>query len=390
MRRRPISKIEPGTKLGSTLKIPSPHPDVHYKLKLDEGTVLTEKHLKRLNKLNISKVPVEDSRTDDLDPFIYDKKVSEAEDEVIEEFSELTTKFEKDSLSAKDVNRLNEAVDSLIEALKGSELMAAFTTLKTHDSYTARHSLDVAKIAIQLVLEFEEELKKQLHEESGASMQYIYNNMIQDLGVGAMLHDIGKRHVADNILNKSAELNDEEWNKMQKHTVKGHSDLQQLNSSINAPVKVPSVQHHEKFDGSGYPRGLEGKDIHLFGRICAPADVYSALTSSRPYREGKPPAVALEIMESMQDEGPHFDPEIYEKFRKLVFPYPAGMEVTLSDGSQGVVCDVDEENPSQPTVRILSRNGSQLQQPVEVKVPNRPGELKITEPAVESDQLLTA
>jgi HD-GYP domain-containing protein (c-di-GMP phosphodiesterase class II) len=390
MRRVSIEQLSPGCVIGSSIRVPSPHPDVIYQLKLEPGTELTEEHINRLSRLSISKVPIKDSRTEDLDQYVYDESVEEAEEEVAHEFEKLTSKFTQDDIDSKDLTRLRSSVRSLIESLKNSQLMAAFTTLKTHDSYTAQHSLDVAKISLQLALEYEIEFREQLDRESGASASYICENMLEDLGIGAMLHDIGKRDVSQSTLNKSSKLNDEEWEEMKAHTKNGHEALKKIDHSINAPVKVPAYQHHEKFDGTGYPNSLEGKEIHLFGRICAPSDVYSALTSSRPYREAKPPAKALEIMASMQEDGPHFDPDIYDKFRTLVFPYPIGEEVSLSDGSKGVVCDVDESNPGQPTVRILEHEGERLEQPEEITVSNRPGQLQIVSPAVKSKQLLTA
>lgn len=356
MRRLSVEELQPGHVVGTSVKVPSAHPEVQYQLKLEPGTTVTQDHIRLLKKLNISHIPVKDADTDDLSSYVSDEELSEAQEKVAEEFSDLADEFEDNTIGSEDINRLRSAVGSLIEALKNSEVMAAFTTLKTHDSYTAQHSLDVAKIAIQLALENDQVMKQRLDSESGASSGYIYENMLEDLGMGAMLHDLGKRDVSKNVLNKSDELNDDEWNEMKSHTNKGYKALGEVEHQLRAPVKVPALQHHEKFDGTGYPGGREGKDIHLFARLCAPADVYSALTSSRPYRGAKSPATALDIMESMQQDGPHFDPDIYDRFRKLVFPYPVGQDVTLSDGSQGVICDVDEQQPANPP--FASSNGT--------------------------------
>lgn len=380
MIRKPVDEISPGDTLAGTLKISSPHPNVLYKLRLESGTEITKKHLQKVNELNISKLPIKEEHTEDLDKFADDEEVEEAEDRIREEFSDFSEEVDSGTVDRKDLSNLRSTINDLIDALQNSQLMAAFTTLKTHDNYTAEHSLDVLKISLQLTMKYEQEFREKLKNSSGASSSYINKYMLKDLGLGAMLHDLGKHEVPKKILTKPDKLTDEEWDKMAEHPRKGFEQLQELKYELNAPVRLPALQHHEKYDGSGYPRQIEGDDIHLFGRITAPADVYSALTSNRPYRDAMTPTKALDIMEEMQQDGPHFDPDIYQKFLTLVLPYPLGEKVELSDGREGVVCEVDETSPRQPTVRILFNNGEKVDQPEEIQVPNRPGDLRIIEP----------
>lgn len=388
MRRVPLSRVQPGDELGGTIKIPSSQPDVLYKLRIKQGTTLTKKQIERLDRLNVSKIPVKDSDTEDLASKVHDEAVEAAENEVREQFDRFSSNLEENSVDREDVGRLRSAVNDLVDALRNSELMAAFTTLKTHDSYTAEHSLDVAKIVLQVAMENEQAFRRELKANSGAGDKYINRHMLEDLGVGAMLHDLGKEEVPARVINKPDQLNDEEWELMEAHPHEGFEKLRSIEHSINAPVKVPALQHHEKYDGTGYPRGLEGREIHLFGRLCAPADVYSALTSDRPYRKGQSPSSALTIMEEMQEEGPHFDPDVFDCFLELVFPYPIGAEVVLSDGRRGVVADVDTENPRRPTVRILYEGDERVSSPEEIQVPNRPGDLRITDPPRKETRLV--
>lgn len=112
--------------------------------------------------------------------------------------------------------------------------------------------------------------------------------------------------------------------------------------------------------------------------MSACADIYSALTSQRSYRSAHSPATALTIMTSMQKDGPHFDPEIWEQFQDLIYPYPVGQTVVLDDGSEGVVSEVPENNKTEPIVRILSRDGERLKVPVEVQA-NQEGTPSIVE-----------
>jgi HD-GYP domain-containing protein (c-di-GMP phosphodiesterase class II) len=386
MRRISVDDLEPGQELAGSVKIPSARDGVLYRLKLDAGTRLTEKHIDRLKRLGINRVPVEDPATDDIDRYVYDEEVEAAEEDVRSSFQTLTSDMDDGRLDEENINQLRSAVSSLIESLKDSEVMAAFTNLKTHDNYTAEHSLDVAKISLQLALKFENEFKTLLKQESGASSQYINQYMLEDLGLGAMLHDLGKRSVPSEVLNKDGSLNDDEWSTMTSHPEEGFQELQEVSFALRAPVKTPALQHHEQYDGSGYPKQLEGKEIHLFGRLTACADVYSALTSNRPYRGAQSPSEALAIMKSMQEEGPHFDPDIFQKFLTVVLPYPIGQEITLNDGRSGVVVDVDPDHPLRPTVRLFERGDERLEDHEEIPLSDASDDLRIKPPPPEPSE----
>lgn len=369
MQHVPLSSVNPGDTLARELKVRSPQEGVLYKLRLEEGTELTDNRIKRLKKLGISKVPVEREHTDDLDQYMFDPELEEAQDEVLNEYDDIVSSVKnQEGLDDSKFRQFKSTIDRLIETLKSTEAMAAFTTLKTHDDYTSKHSLDVAKISLMLGLEYDSYFRHQMREQTGASRSYVNKNMLRDLGIGAMLHDVGKIDVDRDILQKPDQLSDDEYQKIQEHPSIGYEELQGLNFDLTAPMRVPAKQHHECYDGSGYPAGLSGNDIHLYGRITACADVYSALSSDRPYRDGMTPAKAISIMNEMQEEGPHFDPDILKRFLKIVLPYPIGQEVHLSDNSKGVVCSVDPDNPLQPIVRVTHRGGESLTSPEEIRV----------------------
>jgi putative two-component system response regulator len=126
------------------------------------------------------------------------------------------------------------------------------------------------------------------------------------------MHDIGKMGIPDAILLKPGKLNDEEWQVMRLHTIMGANILDDSTSKYLEMGAVIAFTHHEKWDGSGYPRGLAGEDIPLFGRICAVADVFDALTTRRPYKEALSNAEAIEIM--TKGRGTHFDPALFDIF----------------------------------------------------------------------------
>jgi putative two-component system response regulator len=126
------------------------------------------------------------------------------------------------------------------------------------------------------------------------------------------MHDIGKIGIPDSILLKPAKLTPEEWVVMQKHTIFGARILGESNFELLRVGEIIAMSHHEKWDGSGYPRSLSGEDIPLYGRICAVADVFDALTSKRPYKEAFSNEKSLEIMRA--GRGSHFDPRILDVF----------------------------------------------------------------------------
>ncbi|WP_415519492.1 MAG: HD domain-containing phosphohydrolase [Desulfovibrio aminophilus] len=131
---------------------------------------------------------------------------------------------------------------------------------------------------------------------------------------GSPMHDIGKIGVPDSVLLKPDKLNAGEWEAMKTHTVIGARILESASSQLLETGRIIAESHHEKWDGSGYPHGLSGEDIPLYGRICAVADVFDALTSRRPYKDAMTNAEALGIMN--MGRGKHFDPVIYDLFIK--------------------------------------------------------------------------
>ncbi len=126
------------------------------------------------------------------------------------------------------------------------------------------------------------------------------------------MHDVGKIGIPDHILLKAGSFNPEEWVVMKQHTVIGGCILQNSGSKLLQAGEVIALSHHEKWDGSGYPKGLAGENIPLWGRICAVADVFDALTSKRPYKEAFSNEKSLDIMKEMR--GTHFDPKLVDLF----------------------------------------------------------------------------
>jgi len=186
-----------------------------------------------------------------------------------------------------------EVVDLILADDKTSLYLLSITS---HDFYTYTHSVNVGFLAVSL--------SKSLFKNSVA------HNM-HELGAGFFLHDLGKVHVDASIINKPGKLTVEEMNVIKQHPSMGYNvldDANQLSPECNKIV----LQHHERYDGRGYPYGLKGDDIHIYGKICSIADVYDALTSDRPYRRRLEPFDALKLMKEEMIN--HFQQNLFERF----------------------------------------------------------------------------
>ena len=138
-----------------------------------------------------------------------------------------------------------------------------------------------------------------------------------------------------------------------------------------------ALQHHEKLDGTGYPRGLKGDEIHPYGKILAVADVFDALTSNRPYRKAMLPHEAMEILYG--ETYTHFDPKYVKTFQRSVATYPVGLTVKLNTGETGVVVHYEMGAPNRPTVRVLNDpTGDSVDKPYEIDLAKHPS-IMITE-----------
>jgi len=206
--------------------------------------------------------------------------------------------------------------------------------LKSYDEYTYHHSLSVALLSI-------------------ATGQVLGLNPQELLRLGkcALLHDVGKQTIPLEITNKKGKLTKEEYALMKAHPINGARDLK---AKAIGDVELWSgvMFHHEKYDGSGYPRGLKSKEIPLFARIVSVADVYDAVTSYRSYRNPMTPADAYELL--CCEVGKSFEFEILKAFAERLSLYPIGTALELSDGRRVVVTNTG--NVLRPVVKVWETN----------------------------------
>jgi len=192
-------------------------------------------------------------------------------------------------------SELDRALDSLEDAYRMT-LKALITALETRDSETHGHSERVVAFSLRLGRELG------VGEEQLVALEF-----------GSLLHDIGKIGVPDAVLRKPARLTDEEWSEMRRHPLHGQQILSGIEFLEGASRVV--AQHHERFDGTGYPLGLRGEQIDLNARIFSVADAFDAITSDRVYRKAKPYGAAIAELEEWA--GRQFDPEVVEAFRRV-------------------------------------------------------------------------
>jgi len=191
--------------------------------------------------------------------------------------------------------QLDRALDSLQEAYRAT-LKSLVAALETRDAETHGHSERVVNYSLCLGRELG-----------------LDNEQMRELEFGSLLHDIGKLGVPDAILRKPSALNEDEWARMREHPALGQQILRGIDF-LNGALAVVG-QHHEKWDGTGYPRGLRTEDIDLKARIFAVADAYDAITSDRVYRAGRPFAAALD--ELVEYSGKQFDAQVVAAFQRV-------------------------------------------------------------------------
>lgn len=173
---------------------------------------------------------------------------------------------------------------------------------------------------------------------------------VKELTTGALLHDIGKIRVPDEVLNKPGALTDEEWVEMKRHVVYGQAVLAK-SEGISDIAKSICAQHHERLDGTGYPMGKAGDEIDVYGRMAAVVDVYDAVTASRCYHDGMSPFKAMKLLLSLADN--HFDRSLVYSFIRCMSVYPVGTVVELESGRLGVVIESNLATPNKPKLRIF-------------------------------------
>ena len=326
MQRILVSELKPGMQTARNVI------SADGRLLLSADSRVTDSYIRRLQELGIYAIYVRN-------PFFEDVKIPTALTEETRISSIQTVKRGFEVLKTQRVELALDSIQRAARRIVGELLSNRFalihlTEIRTHDDYTFAHSVEVCTLAVLV----------------GVQMGYS-ESRLNELAVGALLHDIGKIQIDQNLLNKPARLTDDEMALMRGHTLFGFEILRSQKERISLPSMHIALQHHEKYDGTGYPRGLKKDEIHEFARIVAIVDVYDAVTSDRPYRQAMLPHEAHELILASVTQ--HFDPTILPIFLNKIAVYPIGTVVRLNTGDIGVVVSVEPGMQARPTVRLI-------------------------------------
>jgi putative nucleotidyltransferase with HDIG domain len=237
-------------------------------------------------------------------------------------------------------------VDDIAASVARNEgALISLVRLKNKDDYTYIHSVAVCALMVALANEL------------GLS-----DDEVKQAGMAGLLHDIGKAGVPLEVLNKPGALTDKEFTTVKLHPERGHAMLVQANITDEVVLDVV-LHHHEKMNGMGYPNKLKADEISLFAKMGAVCDVYDAVTSNRPYKDGWEPGVSLHRMAQWAD---HFDDTVFKAFVKSVGIYPIGSMVKLKSGCLAVVIDQSPKSLLTPMLKVFFSTKSNSRIPVEV------------------------
>lgn len=315
---------------------------------IQSGMMLNDPLIERLKKLEIPFVYIEDKRTEDIElkEGVSTETYHAAYTKIKDTFAQIhQKKAVKKVLPVERISfTLLETVRTLFDDLQqNKEAISLLTNITAHDDYLFRHSLNVTIYALAMANEL-----------------HFPKREVEMIGLGALLHDIGKIGTPIEILAKPGRLTKEEFDEIKKHSTKGYELLRGIHT-IPFTVAHCAFQHHERLDGTGYPRQLKGDEIHDYAKIIAICDVFDAVTTNRSYRKAMLPHEALEILYA--GCGTQFETNFVEMFKKTVAMYPIGVPVQLNDGRTGIVSRIYKNMSERPIVRILEEDGKEVEEP---------------------------
>jgi HD-GYP domain-containing protein (c-di-GMP phosphodiesterase class II) len=351
MRLKLISEVQTGEVLAKPLYLQNGS------MLVGSGVKLTARMIERLRGMGIDRVYTEDSLTMDINPedVISEQTRREAVQAVRRAMLQtIDGTLVKSRAASYDIGSTFRNVfnNILNDISKRDQVMINMASLHTADGYLFHHSVNVAILAGIM----------------GLSKGY-NPAQLEELGVGALLFDIGMVQIEKPTWNKKDELTDDDRKQIELHTEKG---FQLLRNRFDIPLVSAhcAYQHHERYDGRGYPRHLKSKEIHEYAQIVAIADVYDALTSVRPHRNRLKPSEAIEYLYASGNGA--FDLGMVQQFTENICIYPVSTTVMLSTGQIGVVSANRRGSVQRPTVRILrEENGVELKSPYEIDLRER-------------------
>ena len=375
MLRISLKSLRPGSKIGKAIF------SEEGKLLLGRGVIINEYFIGGLQKRGVTSVFINDGDTGDVEPedsiseMVRGSTISHLKDllspledirnemkgQSIEAVAATVTskKFIESFGKSPAFQKLTGDAATIVDQLMSGEVTLGLSSIKTYDNYLFQHSIDVALVSIMM----------------GRQIGF-KDKRLRELGIGCLLHDIGKTLIPNEIVNKPDKLTPAEFEIMKKHSTIGYELIKGVAAIGMLPPHV-ALQHHERQDGTGYPRGLTGdnslrlsmksRTIHLYGHIAAVADVYDALSSDRPYRPALPPEEVFRIMRGMS--GNHLNTTALNHFLKIAPLYPVGTTVRVVSRKYyhllGVVVGYEAGDIANPIVRLVLGQRKERIEPIQ-------------------------
>jgi hypothetical protein len=320
---------------------------------LRAGVALSERFIEHLGKAGIHSVWIDDELGRGIDPVgvitphtraLATRALAALHEETVRAVAAGRT------LDPEATDDLPDVVDAILQEIEEHDGRAVvLADLCGPTAYSVQHAIDMTALGLlvgrRLIVEhgwldYKGERQDDRHEER-----------LFRLGMGLLLADIGKLAIPDSILNKPGMLTEEEWEIVRNHPKAGVKLVR--DTGVWDPLAQASIfRHHERWDGSGYPEGKLGSEIHEMARIAAVADVFDAITSERPHAAAKPAHVAFQMI--LAGSGTQFDPVICDMFARRVAPFAPGIEVELTDGRRAIVVSVSELELDRPVLRVIA------------------------------------
>ena len=316
---------------------------------LNEGVAMEPVYLTRLAELGIPGAYVHDPLSEGLE--VISSISDELRMHAIKNISNTYSKAEngKELTESTGYEMRNIAEKIVDEVIDHGDIMLNLFDMKVYDSYTFFHCVNVTVLSVII----------------GMGVGFSKNKLV-NLAYAALLHDLGKVFVPPEIINKPGKLTVEEFDIVKKHPQEGYDYIKnKFSTSITESTAAGVLDHHERVNGSGYPKGKKGKQISDIGRAIAIADVYDAFISDRPYRKGTYSVAAMEYI--MGGGGTYFDYNMVQVFARKVALFPVGTCVTLSNKSTALVLENYEGFTHRPRIKVFMEKGKKVK-PYEINL----------------------
>jgi len=341
MRRVPTTALRPGMRVGHTIY------NSNGEILLKSNVLLNKNYINSLIKMGIPAIYIIDESLPDF--FVEDVIDEKTRVETIKLTKRILTDTEstKSPLNKTHLTEARKSINKIIDQLlEKPYVMVNMVDIRSFDDYLFGHSVNVCVLSLI----------------AGISLGYNKTELML-LGMGALMHDIGKTLIPSQLLNKPGPLTADEFNVIKQHSELGYTILSNNEPHIKKISALIALQHHERFNGDGYPKGL--RDIHEFSQITGMADVFDAMTADRVYRKAHP---TFEAYEMLAGSGNFlFDYKLVRAFLASIAAYPAGSLVRLSTNEIAMVTETAKGFSLYPKIMIIfDAEKKRLKEPVEV------------------------